>query len=192
MAHPRLTTPACFDNFERRKMEWGGDTPTHTCTHAPGLLHGRVGLVRTKPERFSCCLCILMLLFTARKIPRVCMCACGLSYVGGRVAKAVCVFGVVRVCGTCIYALRTINIPSYTSIYFFPSPLFRLQLRRRSLACLVGDICVCARVQQTIMTARQLLSILRLSQSLARIRFLEGVTSEEVDEVRHFLLHHIY
>lgn len=35
---------------------------------------------------------------------------------------------------------------------------------------------------QTIMTARQLLSILRLSQSLARIRFLEGVTSEEVDE----------
>lgn len=36
---------------------------------------------------------------------------------------------------------------------------------------------------QTIMTARQLLSILRLSQSLARIRFLEGVTSEEVDEV---------
>ena len=37
---------------------------------------------------------------------------------------------------------------------------------------------------QTIMTARQLLSILRLSQALARIRFLEGVTSEEVDEVR--------
>lgn len=36
---------------------------------------------------------------------------------------------------------------------------------------------------QTIMTARQLLSILRLSQSLARIRFLEEVTSEEVDEV---------
>lgn len=36
---------------------------------------------------------------------------------------------------------------------------------------------------QTIMTARQLLSILRLSQALARIRFLEGVTSEEVDEV---------
>lgn len=33
------------------------------------------------------------------------------------------------------------------------------------------------------MTARQLLSILRLSQALARIRFLEGVTSEEVDEV---------
>lgn len=33
------------------------------------------------------------------------------------------------------------------------------------------------------MTARQLLSILRLSQSLARVRFLEGVTSEEVDEV---------
>ncbi|CAN0065837.1 unnamed protein product, partial [Ectocarpus sp. 8 AP-2014] len=35
---------------------------------------------------------------------------------------------------------------------------------------------------QTVMTARQLLSILRLSQSLARVRFLEGVTSEEVDE----------
>lgn len=34
------------------------------------------------------------------------------------------------------------------------------------------------------MTARQLLSILRLSQALARIRFLDGVTSEEVDEVR--------
>lgn len=34
------------------------------------------------------------------------------------------------------------------------------------------------------MTARQLLSILRLSQALARIRFLEGVTSEEVDEVK--------
>ena len=37
---------------------------------------------------------------------------------------------------------------------------------------------------QTIMTARQLLSILRLSQALARVRFLENVTSEEVDEVR--------
>ncbi|CAM9334782.1 unnamed protein product [Choristocarpus tenellus] len=35
---------------------------------------------------------------------------------------------------------------------------------------------------QTIMTARQLLSILRLSQALARIRFLVAVSSEEVDE----------
>lgn len=40
-----------------------------------------------------------------------------------------------------------------------------------------------SRQKKTVMTARQLLSILRLSQSLARVRFLEGVTSEEVDEV---------
>ncbi|CAM9480956.1 unnamed protein product [Chrysoparadoxa australica] len=35
---------------------------------------------------------------------------------------------------------------------------------------------------QAAMTARQLLSILRLSQALARLKFIEAVTSEEVDE----------
>lgn len=35
---------------------------------------------------------------------------------------------------------------------------------------------------QTVMTARQLLSILRLSQALARLRFSDSVTHEDVDE----------
>jgi DNA replication licensing factor MCM7 len=35
---------------------------------------------------------------------------------------------------------------------------------------------------QMVMTARQLLSILRLSQALARLKFYEAVTSEEVEE----------
>jgi hypothetical protein len=35
---------------------------------------------------------------------------------------------------------------------------------------------------QTVMTARQLLSILRLSQALARLRFSETVSHEDVDE----------
>ena len=35
---------------------------------------------------------------------------------------------------------------------------------------------------QTVMTARQLLSILRLSQSLARLRFSDFVATEDVDE----------
>jgi DNA replication licensing factor MCM7 len=35
---------------------------------------------------------------------------------------------------------------------------------------------------QTVMTARQLLSILRLSQALARLRFSDFVASEDVDE----------
>ena len=35
---------------------------------------------------------------------------------------------------------------------------------------------------QTVMTARQLLSILRLSQGLARLRFSDYVAREDVDE----------
>ena len=35
---------------------------------------------------------------------------------------------------------------------------------------------------QTMMTARQLLSILRLSQGLARLRFSESVEEEDVEE----------
>jgi DNA replication licensing factor MCM7 len=46
--------------------------------------------------------------------------------------------------------------------------------RRGSALASVGD--------QTVMTARQLLSILRLSQALARLRFSNSVAREDVDE----------
>merc|ERR1711924_444148 len=50
----------------------------------------------------------------------------------------------------------------------------RIQNRPGKNNCKEGD--------QTTMTARQLLSILRLGQALARLRFSDFVTREDVDE----------
>jgi DNA replication licensing factor MCM7 len=44
-----------------------------------------------------------------------------------------------------------------------------------------------ARGDQTVITARQLLSILRLCQALARLRFRTQVTSDDVDEAKRLM-----